>query len=134
MSPEAVLVLFYQDAQFNPFKLDIFSFGVTIFEVLVGRRPRWVLDNIRDMDSLQREFQGLVADVNGAFDNGFMAQLLPMLTLTDDQRLTAKELKEINWFIDVSGHEMYQEPAEIRLGFNPRVRSFVNKISRNRSS
>ena len=30
------------------------------------------------------------------------------------ERLTVKDLKEINWFKDVNGHKMYQEPRAIR--------------------
>ena len=104
-SPDCIL------KRYNPFKLDVFSMGITIFVCLIGRKPGWDPDKVRDEDTLVHEFTKLVNDVNARFMNHPVLRRLirdQMLTLRDADRATVKQLKQNPWFPNVWTHPMYQ--------------------------
>ena len=106
--------------QYNPFKLDVWSMGIIIFQLLVGRFPAWTEDNVKNQETMLHEFGLLQADVNACF--GQHPQLLnllrdKMLTMRDEDRATVKEAIAHPWFPDVTGHPIYRQKGAVK-GFN----------------
>ena len=108
---------------YNPFKLDVFSMGISIFELLVGRKPNWKCDVFRNNQELYTEFGKLQNEINYFFaDYPVIRRLLrdEMLTRVDGDRRTVKQVRINSWFPDVSALEMYHKEGAIR-GFNDPV-------------
>ena len=102
--------------KYNPFKMDVFAIGIVIFELLVGRRPKWNPQNIRNVITALAELNALHQDVDNKIRKKTVTSLLNtnIFTTTDEARITVKECKANKWFPDVSDHPMYKVPGAIK--------------------
>ena len=110
--------------RYNPFKLDVFSMGIVIFECLLGRHPNWEPEGIRDANTLLGEFQRLQDDIQQTFagHEGLLVLLRDkMLTLQDGKRATVTQVRMDPWFPNVWTHPMYQEKDAFQGFKDPKV-------------
>ena len=102
---------------YNPFKLDVFSMGISIFELLIGKKPDWKCDVFRTGEELVAECGKLHAEINHYFANyPAVLELLrdQMLTLRDEDRWTVTQVRTNPWFPNVSALPMYHKEGAIR--------------------
>ncbi|OHS97118.1 CAMK family protein kinase [Tritrichomonas foetus] len=89
MAPE-----FYNHVKYDPFKADIWSLGVTIFELATGKLP-WNPSHLDNMISLIRSG---MAQFPGQFDPNINATVRKMLVVNPKIRPTAEECLSLPLF------------------------------------
>ena len=101
---------------YNPFKADVFAMGITIFELLVGRQPRWNT-HVVGRDDVLVQFQRLKDDVDIMFEQHRLELLFETIfTLEDNDRAIVQEVLADSWFppIDIHNDPLYQAEGAIR--------------------
>ena len=61
---------------YNPFKADVFAMGITVFELIVGRKPIWNPDHTKGKEFVEAEFENLIADVDMMLENHDLQEFL----------------------------------------------------------
>ena len=71
---------------YNPFKADVFAMGITVFELIAGRRPNWNPNPRMERAGIEAQLQSLKDDVDFEFHRHALRRLFESIFTLGRQR------------------------------------------------